>query len=120
MSKVVGKRNARNDVDPSNKEDEILMKTKRISPTPETLNGGEDMSEEQKFKLAKKILERLDQACKETHQYMAESRDPDIATCCVELLDPIGFRVKVYRRSENDKELERIFARHGRKMPRKK
>jgi len=60
MSKVVGKRNARNDLHSGYKEEEILMKTKRLSPPPETLNGGEDMSEEQKFKLAKKILERLD------------------------------------------------------------
>ena len=102
MSKVVGKRNARNDVDPSNKEEEILMKTKRISPPPETLNGGEDMSEEQKFKFAKECLERLDQAFQEANQYMAELRDPDVVGCSVNIMDPSGFKMRLHRRSKKE------------------
>jgi hypothetical protein len=102
MSKVVGKRNARNDEGPSNKEEEILMKTKRISPPPETLNGGDDMSEEQKFKFAKKCLERLDQVFQEANQYIAELGDPDVEGCSINITDPSGFKMRLHRRSKKE------------------
>ena len=102
MSRVVGKRNARNDLHSGYKEEEILLTTKRFSPPPETLNGAEDMSEEQKFKLAKKVLERLDQAFQEANQYMAELRDPDVVGCWIDIQDPSGFKMWLRRRSKKE------------------